>query len=186
MEYLTAKRVNACHASTPKQLIESCLFQRDPWSFGISCSKEQLIIILYIHKVQWAKIWRPLCSCYGIVRSCHICHNHTIKYFYNNKSITKVISKDSCARKYDQLAANTKIIMNFVDGKDINPDALIVYKNSIRAILYPLVYEDQYYKLWNNMFEGLNWQVLKSSNIPMIEKVRVILTILHLYPRKTI
>lgn len=74
--------------------------------------------------------------------------------------------------------------MNFVDRKDINPDALIVYKNSIRAILYPLVYEDQYYKLWNNMFEGLNWQVLKSSNIPMIEKVRVILTILHLYPRK--
>jgi glycosyltransferase, group 2 family len=179
-----SKRVNACHASTPKQLIESCLFQRDPWSL---CNKLFKGTAYYNIVHPQGAMGEDMATTMQLLWNCKklsYMPQSYYKYFYNNKSITKVISKDSCARKYDQLAANTKIIMNFVDGKDINPDALIVYKNSIRAILYPLVYEDQYYKLWNNMFEGLNWQVLKSSNIPMIEKVRVILTILHLYPRK--
>ena len=77
--------------------------------------------------------------------------------------------------------------MNFIKNKKLDAeykDALVVYKNFIRSVLYPIVYDKQYYNIWNNMFLGLNKQVLLSKYIPVSEKIRVFLTMVHLYPRK--
>lgn len=178
------KKVNACHASTPKQFIENCLFQRDPWSLWNKLfSRKVYSNIVYPQEAMgedMATIMQLMWNC----KTMSYIPQPYYKYFYNNASITKVISKESCVCKYEQLADNARIVIEFMAGKDFNPDAIVVYKNSIRAILYPLVYDDEYYKLWNNMFDGLNIQVLKSVNIPIVEKIRVLLTILHLYPRK--
>ena len=73
--------------------------------------------------------------------------------------------------------------MNFIKNKKLDDeykDALVVYKNFIRSVLYPIVYDKQYY----NMFLGLNKQVLLSKYISASEKIRVFLTMVHLYPRK--
>ena len=77
--------------------------------------------------------------------------------------------------------------MNFIKNKKLDDeykDALVVYKNFIRSVLYPIVYDKQYYNIWNNMFLGLNKQVLLSKYISASEKIRVFLTMIHLYPRK--
>lgn len=77
--------------------------------------------------------------------------------------------------------------MNFIKNKKLDAeykDALVVYKNFIRSVLYPIVYDKQYYNIWNNMFLGLNKQVLLSKYISVSEKIRVFLTMVHLYPRK--
>ena len=77
--------------------------------------------------------------------------------------------------------------MNFIKNKKLDDeykDALVVYKNFIRSVLYPIVYDKQYYNIWNNMFLGLNKQVLLSKYISASEKIRVFLTMVHLYPRK--
>lgn len=109
------------------------------------------------------------------------------QYFYNSESITKVCTRDSCISKFNQLSYNTTIVMNFIKNKKLDAeykDALVVYKNFIRSVLYPIVYDKQYYNIWNNMFLGLNKQVLLSKYIPVSEKIRVFLTMVHLYPRK--
>lgn len=108
-------------------------------------------------------------------------------YFYNSESITKVCTRDSCIRKFNQLSCNTTIVMNFIKNMKLDDeykDALVVYKNFIRSVLYPIVYDKQYYNIWNNMFLGLNKQVLLSKYISASEKIRVFLTMVHLYPRK--
>lgn len=77
--------------------------------------------------------------------------------------------------------------MNFIKNKKLDAeykDALVVYKNFIRSVLYPIVYDKQYYNIWTNMFLGLNKQVLLSKYISVSEKIRVFLTMVHLYPRK--
>ena len=77
--------------------------------------------------------------------------------------------------------------MNFIKNKKLDDeykDALVIYKNFIRSVLYPIVYDKQYYNIWNNMFLGLNKQVLLSKYISASEKIRVFLTMVHLYPRK--
>lgn len=77
--------------------------------------------------------------------------------------------------------------MNFIKNKKLDDeykDALVVYKNFIRSVLYPIVYDKQYYNIWNNMFLGLNKQVLLSKYISASEKIRVFLTMVYLYPRK--
>ena len=109
------------------------------------------------------------------------------QYFYNSESITKVCTRDSCISKFNQLSCNTTIVMNFIKNKKLDDeykDALVVYKNFIRSVLYPIVYDKQYYNIWNNMFLGLNKQVLLSKYISASEKIRVFLTMVHLYPRK--
>lgn len=181
------KRVNACHSSTPKQLIENCLFQKDPWSV---CNK-------LVKRTTYGNITYPQGAMgEDMVITLQILWNcKTItyipqpfyKYFYNPESITKVITRKSCIKQFEQLSANTEIIMNFLQDKQTEgsfAEALVVYKNAIRAVLYPLVYDKYYYKKWNNMFTGLNFQVFCSKHICVTEKIRVLLTILHLYPRK--
>ena len=181
------KRVNACHSFTPKQMIENCLFQRDPWSVWNKLVKrttygnitypqgamgEDMVITLQI-------LW----NCKAIT----YIPQPFYKYFYNPESITKVITRKSCIKQFEQLSANTEIIMNFLQDKQTEgsfAEALVVYKNAIRAVLYPLVYDKYYYKKWNNMFTGLNLQVFCSKHIRAAEKIRVLLTILHLHPRK--
>ena len=70
----------------------------------------------------------------------------------SSESITKVCTRDSCISKFNQLSYNTTIVMNFIKNKKLDAeykDALVGYKNFIRSVLYPIVYDKQYYNIWN-------------------------------------
>lgn len=181
------KTINACHAKSPKQLIEKCLFQRDPWSL---CNK--LFNRKAYYNIEYPKgaMGEDMVTTIQLLWNCKTLsyiNKPYYQYFYNSESITKVCTIDSCISKFNQLSCNTTIVMNFIKNKKLDDeykDALVVYKNFIRSVLYPIVYDKQYYNIWNNMFLGLNKQVLLSKYISASEKIRVFLTMVHLYPRK--
>lgn len=181
------KTINACHAKSAKQLIENCLFQRDPWSL---CNKLFNRKVYYNIEYPKGAMGEDMATTIQLLWNCKTLsyiNKPYYQYFYNSESITKVCTRDSCISKFNQLSCNTTIVMNFIKNKKLDDeykDALVVYKNFIRSVLYPIVYDKQYYNIWNNMFLGLNKKVLLSKYISAAEKVRVFLTMVHLYPRK--
>lgn len=181
------KTINACHAKSPGQLIEKCLFQRDPWSLCNKLFKRKAYYNIEYPKGAMGEDMVTTIQLLWNCKTLSYINKPYYHYFYNSESITKVCTRDSCIRKFNQLSCNTTIVMNFIKNMKLDDeykDALVVYKNFIRSVLYPIVYDKQYYNIWNNMFLGLNKQVLLSKYISASEKIRVFLTMVHLYPRK--
>lgn len=181
------KTINACHAKSAKQLIENCLFQRDPWSLWNKLFNRKAYSNIEYPKGAMGEDMVTIIQLLWNCKTLSYINKPYYQYFYNSESITKVCTRDSCISKFNQLSYNTTIVMNFIKNKKLDAeykDALVVYKNFIRSVLYPIVYDKQYYNIWNNMFLGLNKQVLLSKYIPVSEKIRVFLTMVHLYPRK--
>lgn len=179
--------VTACHSVKPLELLENCLFQRDPWSL---CNK--LFKRTAYYKVVYpsgamgedmATTIQLLARCYRMVYVPEPLYH----YFYNSQSITKVITMEACIKKYEQLFENSKIVLQFMEQTGLErymKDALVVYKHFLRTVLYPLVWKKEYYAIWNNAFPGLNRRILLSKHISIDEKIRILLTIVHLYPSK--
>ena len=181
------KTINACHAKSPGQLIEKCLFQRDSWSLCNKLFKRKAYYNIEYPKGAMGEDMVTTIQLLWNCKTLSYINKPYYQYFYNSESITKVCTRDSCISKFNQLSCNTTIVMNFIKNKKLDDeykDALVVYKNFIRSVLYPIVYDKQYYNIWNNMFLGLNKQVLLSKYISVSEKIRVFLTMVHLYPRK--
>lgn len=181
------KTINACHAKSPGQLIEKCLFKRDPWSLCNKLFKRKAYYNIEYPKGAMGEDMVTTIQLLWNCKTLSYINKPYYQYFYNSESITKVCTRESCIRKFNQLSCNTTIVMNFIKNMKLDDeykDALVVYKNFIRSVLYPIVYDKQYYNIWNNMFLGLNKQVLLSKYISASEKIRVFLTMVHLYPRK--
>lgn len=179
-------RINSCHADTPKQEIKNCLLQRDPWSL---CNKLFRKKVYYNIEYPQDAMGEDMATTIQLLWNCEsmsYISKPYYKYYYNPESITKKITRENCINRFEQLSKNTDIVLNFLNRTDdkIFEAELVVYKNFIRSVLYPLVYDRKYYSIWNNMFVNLNKQALLSTNISVPEKIRIILTMLHLYPRK--
>lgn len=179
-------RIKSCHADTPKQEIKNCLLQRDPWSL---CNKLFRKKVYYNIEYPQDAMGEDMATTIQLLWNCEsmsYISKPYYKYYYNPESITKKITRENCINRFEQLSKNTDIVLNFLNRTDakIFEAELVVYKNFIRSVLYPLVYDRKYYSIWNNMFVNLNKQALLSTNISIPEKIRIILTMLHLYPRK--
>lgn len=179
--------VASCHSEIPIGFIENCLLRIDSWSL---CNK------LFRNTV-YSNVTYPS-GAMGedmvlVIQLMHNCNKMSYiqeplyNYVYNPNSITKKSTKDVVIKKFEQLSSNSHIVIDFLEKEKLKTrmeSAIVVYKNFVRSVLYPLVWDRKYYKIWNEMFPGLNRQVLLSRNISFLEKLRVILTILHLYPRR--
>lgn len=179
--------INACHAKSPKQLIEKFLFQRDPWPLWNKLFNRKAYSNI---EYPQGAMGEDMVTTIQLLWNCNTLsyiNKPYYQYFYNPESITKVCTRNGCINKFNQLSLNATIVINFIKNKGLDgefKDALVVYKNFIRSVLYPIVYDKKYHKIWNNMFLGLNKQVLLSKYISVSEKIRVFLTMVHLYPRK--
>lgn len=181
------KNINACHAKSPKQLIKNCLFQRDSWSLCNKFFKRKTYYNIEYSKGAMGEDMVLTIQLLWNCKTLSYINKPYYQYFYNSESITKICTRDSCINKFNQLSLNTTIVMNFIKNKKLDielKDALVVYKNFIRSVLYPIVYEKKYFHIWNNMFPGLNKQVFLSKYVPVSEKCRVFLTMIHRYPLK--
>lgn len=177
-----------CHQTTPISFIESCLLQRDSWSL---CNK------LFDRKVCYKELVYPegamgedmtltiqlLYNC----RTLSYLPEPFYYYFKNSNSITNINTKEACVKKYKQLSSNSKIVLNFLKKTRLDAqlkDAIVSYKNNMRSVLYPILWDRKYYKIWKTMFPGLNIQVLTSRSISSYDKCKVMAALVHLYPNK--
>lgn len=179
-------RIRSCHADTPKQEIKNCLLQRDPWSLCNKLFRKKVYSNIEYPKDAMGEDMATTIQLLWNCESMSYISKPYYKYYYNPESITKKITRENCINRFEQLSKNTDIVLNFLNRNDAKfvEAELVVYKNFIRSVLYPLVYDRKYYSIWNKMFVNLNKQALLSTNISVPEKIRIILTMLHLYPRK--
>ena len=178
--------IKSCHADTPKQEIKNCLLQRDPWSLWNKLFRKKVYSNIQYPKDAMGEDMAITIQLLWNCESMSYISKPYYKYYYNPESITKKVTRENCINRFEQLSKNTDIVLNFLNSNDakIFEAELVVYKNFIRSLLYPLVYDRKYYTIWNTMFVNLNKQALLSKNISVPEKIRIILTMLHLYPRK--
>ena len=102
-------------------------------------------------------------------------------------SITKDVKKETCIRRSNQLLENANTLLQVIEKHNQNrqyDEGIVVLQNFVRSVLYPLIHEKEYYNRWRYLFGGINLKVLHSKHINRLEKMRVILATLHLYPRK--
>lgn len=181
------ERKEACHTTNPMQFLENCLLRKDSWSLCNKLFKRHA----YTHLVfpQHA-MGEDMATTIQLVWKCQMMAyipEPYYNYYYNPNSITKVRTIEACVRKYEQLLANAHIVLDFLEEKGISKDlreTIIDYKNFVRSVLYPIVWKKEYYRIWNHTFPSLNHEILFSKRISSADKIRMILTILHLYPQK--
>lgn len=109
------------------------------------------------------------------------------KYFVNSESITRKLSKESCLNNYSQLKGNADIIFNLFDNVNV-PDAisegLLYLKCHVNNMLIPLVGNKYYYNEWRRLYSGLWKKLMFSKHIDFMFKLRILLTLCRLLPRK--
>lgn len=179
--------VNACHASNPEQLFYNFLFQRDPWSLCNKLFKKTAYYNIFYPK---GAMGEDMVICLQSILNCKVLAyiSHTYyKYYLNPLSITKDVKKETCIRRSNQLLENANTLLQVIEKHNQNrqyDEGIVVLQNFVRSVLYPLIHEKEYYNRWRYLFGGINLKVLHSKHINRLEKMRVILATLHLYPRK--
>lgn len=179
--------VNACHASNPEQLFDNFLFQRDPWSLCNKLFKKTVYYNIFYPK---GAMGEDMVICLQSILNCKVLAyiSHTYyKYYLNPLSITKDVKRETCIRRSNQLLENANTLLQVIEKHNQNgqyDEGIVVLQNFVRSVLYPLIHEKEYYNRWRYLFGGINLKVLHSKHINRLEKLRVILATLHLYPRK--
>ena len=180
-------RLFTCHADSPEKLIENSLFLKDScalWNkmfrrecysglrFPSEAMGEDMVITVQL-----------LLAC----RSFTCIHEPYYIYRSNPMSITKTHTKESCLRRFRQLKANSDMLFEILTEKNVGSDlsaGIVYFKNHIRSKLLPLVWDDEYYSLWRNVYHGLDKEILLSGRIGLDVKLKALLTLLRLYPGK--
>ena len=181
------ERKEACHTTNPMQFLENCLLRKDHWALWNKLFKREAYSQV-VHPQE--AMGEDMATTIQLVWKCQVMAyipEPYYNYYYNPDSITKTRTIDACVHRYKQLIANAHIVLDFLEEKGLSEEwraVLVFYKNTIRAVLYPVVWKKEYYQIWNGIFPSLNREVLFSKHVSLADKLRVILTIFYLYPRK--
>lgn len=183
---LVTERVRSCDSSSPQQFAENILFIKESWSLWNKLFKRSLYSNIVYPKGDMGEDMVIVYQLMSNSQTLVYIPEAYYYYYYNPESITNHITKEKLIRNYQQMVDNSRIILSHLDHIELSKnmsEGIITYKNYVRSILYPLVSDIHYYQVWKDVFPELNKQVLCSRNISCFEKMRVVLTILHMFPR---
>lgn len=89
------KTINACHAKSPKQLIEKCLFQRDSWSLWKKLFKRKAFSNIEYPQGAMGEDMVTTIQLLWNCKTLSYINKPYYQYFYNSESITNVCTRDS-------------------------------------------------------------------------------------------
>lgn len=180
-------RLFTCHAGSPVKLIENSLFLKDSWSLCNKMFRRECYSSLRFPSEAMGEDMVITVQLLLACRSFSYIHEPYYSYRSNPTSTTNMPTKESCLRRFRQLKTNSDLLFEILSEKDTIADlsaGMVFFKNHIRSKLLPLVWDDEYYKLWRQTYPNLDKQVLLSGRIGLDVKLKVLLTLLHLYPWK--
>lgn len=108
-------------------------------------------------------------------------------YYTNPMSISQVQSIDVILGKYKQVLENTEIVSSYYKKKGLAEkykDSLQLLKWNVRKQLWSIVHIPQYRKIWFEAYPELDYSLCFNSELSITEKLKYLLTLLHMYPRK--
>lgn len=108
-------------------------------------------------------------------------------YYTNPMSISQVQSIDVILGKYKQVLENTEIVSSYyqkIGLAEKYKDSLQLLKWNVRKQLWGIVHIPQYRKIWFEAYPELDYSLCFNSELSITEKLKYLLTLLHMYPRK--
>lgn len=179
--------VNACHSKDLQTFIENCLLQRDPWSL---CNK--LFNLRAYSKIEYptGAMGEDMTIMLQLLWNCHklaYVTDSLYYYYQNSNSITKKRTINDCLRNYSTLKSNTDILFNILSAKPLTPkmkDGLLHIRYNVLSMLYPIIWESKHYNVWRTTYTNFIIKFLLARNIQLSDKLRILLALAHLYPRK--
>lgn len=124
-----------------------------------------------------------------ILKSSRFAYEPSALYYYyqNPNSITQIITEKAVVNKYRQHLSNTNIVIDAFVGYRLQEkysNCIVSLKWNVRKGLWSLVHHQDYYRLWNETYPEIQHKIIFNNLITWQDKCRLILTILHLYPRR--
>ncbi len=180
-------RLFTCHADSPEKLIENSLFLKDSWALWNKMFRRECYSGLRFPSEAMGEDMVITVQLLLACRSFSCIHEPYYSYRANPMSTTNMITKESCLRRFRQLKDNSDLLFGILSEKDSGLDlsaGMVFFKNHIRSKLLPLVWDDEYYFLWRHAYPNLDKEVLLSTRIGIDVKLKVLLTLLRLYPGK--
>lgn len=183
------QRVKGCGSIIYQEFLQRLFFQKDSWSL---CNKLFSRKLYNNDNIIYPKgnMGEDMCMTLQLLSRCKkisYIPKDFYKYFINPCSITRKLTKDICLNNYSQLKGNYDIIFNLFDNESTPKcirEGLLYLKCHVNNILIPLVGNKEYYDEWRKLYSGFWIKLLYSKHIEFMFKLRILLTLCHLFPRR--
>lgn len=112
--------------------------------------------------------------------------NEPLYYYYRNlESICRVFTKEQCIKRFHEAVMNVNLIVNFMENKQIAyqfPIEICRLKFVARHQIAPVTNDKDCYELWKKTYPEIGRTICTAPGISISERMRYILTYLHLFP----
>ena len=106
-------------------------------------------------------------------------------YYQNPDSICRVFTEERCIKRFKEATKNVDLIVSFLENHKQDskyPIEIAQLKFTARHQIAPITNSHEYYKIWENSYPEINNIILFSKKVLISEKIRFILTRMHLFP----
>lgn len=184
----TLRTIIGCSSLSVDFFIENVLLQREPWSLcnkmfnRMSCYKNDVVFPQGDMGEDFVLSVQLLMNSHRIA----YVHEPLYNYFFNVDSITKVSLEEKKMNNFRMNKNNSDIVYNILSSRGLEKryfDALVSNKWYIKKQLWNTRFDNEKRKLWKETYREINTKILTNSHITLKDKVKFILTYLHLYPK---
>ena len=184
------RTVKGCSSTNKELFIKQILLQCDPWSL---CNKLFRRTICYNADLVYPKgnmgedfviTTQLLLNSEKIVHIAQPLYN----YFINTYSITRVEAEEKKMENFRMNKENADIVYDILNdyGFDVRfSQALVSNKWYIKKLLWNTSFSTEKRKLWKETYGEINNKIISNSHISVKDKVKFILTYMHLFPRQS-
>lgn len=169
-----SKTINACHAKSPGQLIENCLFQRDPWPLWNKLFKRKAYSNIEYPKGAMGEDFATTIQLFKNVTKLSYIPKPYYHYFQNPTSTIHQQSKAAVLRKFHQLLDNTNIAIRHLEkSKDFHYIVGRAKPLMLMSACGPLLalFEDrEIRKIWRQACPRLSFWYLIKTPFPIYSK----------------
>lgn len=169
--------ITALHTTNKNEYLINLLYQIDSWAVWNKIVRASLYEGVVYPVNNMGEDMAIMCQLVHKAQKITYCDKALYHYFLNPLSITKIVDKDKVLLSYQQAVANVKLVeIYFSQSADTGILCGIDYlKFRQRNILYKLLREDKYYKIWSNAYTDINKRIFLDRKIPWKEKLVFVL-----------
>lgn len=181
------KCVKGCYNANINNFIIDSLFQRARWVLWNKLFRREV----YQTNISYPKgnMGEDMALCSQLLLNCNtIAYVDKPFYYYfkNIESISHKLTTETILRNFNAIKDNTDIVLrvySHINNRKIK-SGLFFLQYNVKAHLFPIIHRKEYRKMFLATYPELFREMLLCSDIPCECKMKYILALIGLYPRK--
>ena len=187
-EIKNLKTIQGCRTTDVKMFLRRLMSEKDVWSVWNKLFKRELFLRKDFMFPQYNMGEDLVLTIQAVLNSNKISYvpYNLYNYYYNANSITRVKSENKKMDNFYHNKKNVDLLCTILKNRGVESDFLteIIYlKWSIKRKLWQTEFNKDKYKLWKSCYKEINSRVFFNPHISFNNKLKFILTYLHLFPR---